>query len=97
MKLKMITPDDIMTIIVALIIFGVGIYAFFVTIQNIPVISPANTSTAFQNATYYAVINASKTGNSVFNIVGVVMIVGAIMIIVGVVYSYVRRPGAPGP
>jgi hypothetical protein len=70
----------------------VGIYAFFVTMQNIPATTPTHSTNTLQNATYYAITNASKTGNSVFNIVGVVMVIGAIMIIVGIVYSYIRPP-----
>jgi len=88
-------PDLIMNVVVALIILGVGIFAFFVTIQNIPTVTPVTGSTLMQNATYYAIINASTTGNSVFNIVGVVLIIGAIMTIVGLVYSYIR-PGRGG-
>ena len=79
---------------VALIIFAVGIYAFFVTISNIPTTySSTGHQSALANSTYWAILNASKTGNNVFNIVGVVLIVGAIMVIVGIVYSYIRPRG----
>ena len=78
-----------MSVVVSLIILAVGIFAFFITIQNIPTTAPGHTTT-LQNATYYAIINASNTGNSVFNIVGIVLIIGAIMTIVGLVYSYMR-------
>jgi len=96
MKFKMLDPDQIITVVVSLIVLGVGIFAFFITMENIPVTEPsynvsgvANT-TALQNKTYYAVMNASDTGDSVFNIVGVVLIIGAIMTIVGIVVSYIR-------
>lgn len=79
-----------MNVIVALIVLAVGIFAFFITIQNIPTVTPAHGTTTLQNATYQAIVNASNTGNSVFNIVGVVLIIGAIMTIVGLVYSYIR-------
>ena len=92
MKYKFMDPDMIMNVVVALIVLAVGIFAFFVTISNIPVTTPAAGTTQLQNATYFAIINASNTGNSVFNIVGVVLIIGAIMTIVGLVYSYIR-PG----
>jgi len=92
MKYKFMDPDMIMNVVVALIVLAVGIFAFFVTISNIPVTTPATGTTLLQNSTYYAIINASSTGNSVFNIVGVVLIIGAIMTIVGLVYSYIR-PG----
>lgn len=98
MKLKMISPDDIMTVVVSLIIFAVGVYAFFVTMQNIPTTTPSSTTSTLSNATYHGVLNASATGTSVFNIVGVVLIIGAIMIIVGIVYSYIRPVGSgPAP
>jgi hypothetical protein len=104
MKLKFMSPDDIMTIIVALIIFGVGIFAVMTVIQSVPVVVPhGNTTgagshtnlatTGLQNASYQAIRNSSFVSNNVFNIVGVVLIVGAIMAIVGIVYSYIRPRG----
>jgi len=93
-KLRMMSPDDIMIIVVSLIIFSIGIYAFFVTLANIPTTYTATGhQSALVNSTYWAIRNASNTGNNVFNIVGVVLIVGAIMIIVGIVYSYIRPRG----
>ena len=95
MKYKFMDPDQIMNVVVALIVLGVGIFAFFVTLSSIPITQPSsalNGSTSLTNTTYNAVINVSRTGDSVFNIVGVVMIIGAIMTIVGLVYSYIR-PG----
>jgi len=95
MKLKMISPDDIMVIVISLIIFGIGIFAVFSVISSVPTTVPGH-GTAFtpaMNSTYWAVVNASKVSNNVFNIMGVVLIVGAIMIIVGIVYSYIRPRG----
>ena len=94
MKYKFMDPDMIMNVVVALIVLAVGIFAFFVTIGSIPVYRPGTGpgNASLHNATYYAVMNASRTGDSVFNIVGVVLIIGAIMTIVGLVYSYIR-PG----
>jgi hypothetical protein len=95
MKLNFINPDQIMGAVIALVILAVGVFAFFVTIDNIPLSTPtaggagAATST-LENATYNAVINVSTVGNQVFNIVGVVLIIAAIMAIVGLVYSYIR-------
>ena len=85
-KYKMMDPEMIMTVVVSLIILSVGVFAFFVTIGNIP-----NQDTDHP-ATWSAVNNTTTTGNSVFNIVGIVLVIGAIMTIVGLVYSYVR-PG----
>ena len=90
MRFRFLDPETIMGVVVALIILAVGIFAFFVTIQNIPVPAPSSSTSTLQNSTYYAILNATSTGNSVFNIVGVVLILGAIMTIVGLVYSYLR-------
>jgi len=76
-------PEMIMTVVVSLIILAVGVFAFFVTVGEIPI----------SNVDVHAAINnTTNTGNSVFNIIGIVLIIGAIMTIVGLVYSYVR-PG----
>ena len=94
MKYHFLDPSMIMNVVVALIILAVGLFAFFVTMDAIPITQPSsslNGSTALTNATYYAIRNASGTGNSVFNILGVVLIIGAIMTIVGLVYSYIKR------
>lgn len=80
-----------MGVVVSLIILAVGVFAFFVTINSIPgSTDPTATSSLSYNATYGAIQNTSTTGNSVFNIIGIVLIIGAIMSIVGLVYNYVR-------
>ncbi len=81
-----IDPGAIMGVVVALIILAVGVFAFFVTIQNIPGQTASNANTVI----WGAINNTSSTGNQVFNIIGIVMIIGAIMSIVGLVYNYVR-------
>jgi len=85
-QFRYMDPEMIMTIVVSLIILAVGVFAFFVTVNNIP------NQDANHPATWSAINNTTTTGNSVFNIVGIVLIIGAIMTIVGLVYSYVR-PG----
>lgn len=75
-----INPEMIMTTVVALIILAVGVFAFFVTIQNIPI---TNTETE------ELIQEIADNGNSVFNVLGVVLVIGAIMTIVGLVYSFV--------
>ena len=95
MKFKFIDPDQIMGAVIALIILAVGVFAFYITIENIPVSTPtaggsSSATTALENSTYNAIMNTSSTGNQVFNIVGVVLIIAAIMSIVGLVYSYIR-------
>lgn len=76
-----IDPGAIMGVVVSLIILAVGVFAFFVTIGEIPTTDAATSA---------AINNTSSTGNSVFNIIGIVLIIGAIMSIVGLVYNYVR-------
>ena len=93
MKLQMMSPDDIMIIVVSMIIFGIGIFAVFSVLSSVPTVNPGHTTTGMQNSTFYAIRNTSVISNNVFNIVGVVLIVGAIMIIVGIVYSYIRPHG----
>jgi len=90
MKFRFIDPDQIMSAVIALIILAVGVFAFFITINNIPTVTPTPTSTSLQNSTFNAVMNVSSTGNQVFNIIGVVLIIAAIMAIVGLVYSYIK-------
>lgn len=93
-----------MGVIVALVIMAVGVYAFFVVLgetdsqwQSIEGVSEpvaGSTQSSADNATWYKIHNAtgniSGTGTSVFNIIGVVLIIGAIMAIVGLVYNYSR-------
>ena len=47
-------------------------------------------TTALENATYNSVLNVSGTSTQVFNIIGVVMIIAAIMSIIGLIYTYVK-------
>ena len=87
-RYSFIDPGAIMGVVVALVILAVGVYAFFVTLNQV-----GNTIGAESNATavtHAAINNTSATGNSVFNIIGIVLIIGAIMSIVGLVYNYVR-------
>jgi len=78
-----IDPGAIMGVVVSLIILAVGVFAFFVTLSEV-------TNVATDAVTSSAVNNVSSTGNSVFNIIGIVLIIGAIMSIVGLVYNYVK-------
>jgi len=87
MKYKYMDPEMIMTIVISLIILAVGVFAFFVTIASIP---NQNNNTP---QIWSAINNTSITGDQVFNIIGIVLIIGAIMTIVGLVYSYVRPGG----
>lgn len=93
-RFSFIDPGMIMGVVIAIIILSVGVFAFFITLQKLPKPISYDGSTDWQNAlanTSNNVTNQSiVTGNSVFNIIGVVMIIGAIMAIVGLVYNYVR-------
>jgi divalent metal cation (Fe/Co/Zn/Cd) transporter len=80
-KFGFIDPGAIMGVVVSLIILAVGVFAFFVTINSIP---------TSDSRTESAINNTSSTADSVFNIIGIVLIIGAIMSIVGLVYNYVR-------
>ena len=85
-KFGFIDPGAIMGVVVALIILAVGVFAFFTTIGNIP----RTISGTFSSETSLAINNTTTIGTQVFNIVGIVMVIGAIMAIVGLVYNYVR-------
>jgi len=94
MKLKMLSPDEIMGIVVVIIVFAVGAYAFFVTVGSIPTgYTATGHQSHFSNATYHSLMNLSGTGTSVFNVLGIVLLISAIMLIVAVVYSYIRPSG----
>ena len=42
-------------------------------------------------STYYALKNTTGTGNSVMNVVGIVLLISAIMLIIAVVYTYIGK------
>jgi hypothetical protein len=81
--------DGIMGAVVALVVLSVGVFAFFAVSQSIP----TSTTLGENNAKTLKDIsmNVSGSANSVFNILGVVLIIGAIMSVVGIVYGYVRE------
>ena len=87
-----IDPGMIMGLVVSLIILGVGTFALYVTIANInpPAGKGYDDTSNTTNWTRQALSNASASGSQVFNIVGVILIIAAIMSIVGLVYNYVR-------
>ena len=94
-KFSFIDPGAIMGVVVSLIILAVGVFAFYVTLDSIPEVSTpvAGNTQAYNdsyNMTHNALSNQATLGNSVFNIIGIVLIIGAIMSIVGLVYNYVK-------
>jgi hypothetical protein len=91
MKFHFVDPSVIMGVVVALIILAVGTFAVFVAIDNIPTTTPSHSTDRMTNETSKAVANVTTTASNVFNIVGVVLIIGAIMTIIGIVYAQMRR------
>ena len=93
-KFGFVDPGIIMGVVVALIVLGVGVYAFWVTVGQLSSSYPAGAADSGTNLTRFqywnSVNNSSDKVVSVFNIIGIVMIIGAIMAIVGLVYKYVR-------
>jgi len=91
LKFKYMDPQ--MAVVISLIILGIGVFAFFTVLEQINDQNQAmhSSSAADWSASNNTSRNLSTTGNSVFNIVGIVLIIGAIMTIVGLVYAYVRR------
>jgi S1-C subfamily serine protease len=95
MKFKFMDPNDIISVIVVLIVLGVGVYAFFITVNSISSTTPKwSAGSGYYgrnlNDTEKALKNASNLGGSVFNILGIVITIGAIMSIIGVIYGYLR-------
>lgn len=85
-KFGFIDPGAIVGVVVALLILAIGVFIFMTVIQQVK----SQTNFGDGGGTAGAINNTTTTGSSVFNIVGVVMIIGAIMAIVGLVYNYVR-------
>lgn len=79
-----------MGVVVALIILAVGVFAFFVTVQQTKTSVGTYSNVTGNQRIHMAINNTTGTGNSVFNIIGIILIIGAIMSIVGLVYNYVR-------
>ena len=89
-----IDPGAIMGVIVACIVLGVGVFAYFIAANAMSSSYPSGVADGAVNKSraefWYALNNSSTTGGQIFNILGVVLIIGAIMAIVGLVYNYVR-------
>lgn len=95
-RFSFIDPGAIMGVVVALIILGVGVFSFFVVTQNLADQAPLGGDGNWSNMSAAdrqirtSLNNTTGTGDSVFNIVGIILLIGAIMSIVGLVYNYVR-------
>lgn len=84
-KHAFIDPGAIMGVVVALIILAVGVFAFFITIDSIS--STFNDENKEKIEEVFG--NVSSVGDSVFNMLGIVLIIGAIMVVVGMVYNFI--------
>lgn len=98
-KFSFMDPGAIMGVVVALIILGVGIFAVLYTLQAIEAQAPSagldyteasNASNASRWQFLDSVANRTSDSETVTNIIGIVLVIGAIMSIVGLVYNYVR-------
>lgn len=74
-----IDPDAIVSVVVVLIVFSVGTFAFFITVNSIS-----------EETTPIDIADISDSASNIFNVVGIVVILGVIMAIVGAVYSFLR-------
>jgi len=82
-----IAPESILSSVVAMVILAVGIFTFFVIIQTFDE-ALINEETMLSNKTEQTFQNISETGNDIMNITGVVLVVGAIVAIGGLIFSY---------
>lgn len=80
-----IDPSSIISVVVALIVLAVGVFAFFTVTQSLQ--STLNDSKN-ANETSRAIQNITGASGEIFNILGIVLIIGAIMAVLGMVYSY---------
>lgn len=87
-RFSFVDPSVIMGVVVALVVLAVGVFAFYITLGQLQ--DQNALADSLDYATQNATNNISGTGTSVFNIIGVVLIIGAIMAIVGLVYNYAR-------
>ena len=85
-----LSPAMIMSIVVSLIILAVGVYAFFTTTDMVAPVDKSCSTTTGYNKTWDAIHNATIVGNQLYNVIGVVLVIGAILLIVSMVYSYTR-------
>ena len=82
-----IDPGMVMGAIVSLIILAVGVFAFFIVLEDVG---------SIDNETKEELGNVDVgVAEQVPSMLGLVLVVGAIMTIVGLVYNYVGRPSSP--
>ena len=80
-----------MGVVVVLIILSVGVFAFFTVMQNIPTTNEQKPPEEVINS----IQNINDSANSVFNILGIVLILGVMMVVIGVIYSYMSPSSIP--
>jgi len=81
-KFNFMDPANIMSVVVALVILAVGVFAFFTILSSIDNFT--------SNKSQEAISNISDNYNDWFNVIGVVLIIGAIMIVAGMVHNFIR-------
>lgn len=79
-RFKFIDPGAIMGVVVSLIILAVGMFAFYTVVSEIEI---------NQTEAQETLSNISVGGDKVLNILGIVLIIGAVVAIVGLVYSHI--------
>ena len=93
-RFSFIDPSAIMGVIIALVVLGVGTFAYFITAQNLLGAFPSGAADGAVNASraqyWMTANNSTTTSGQIFNIIGIVLIIGAIMSIIGLCYNYVR-------
>ena len=83
-KYRYFDPGMIVGAVVALIVLAVGIFTFFITINSIT----TTTNAVNKSEVEKSISNITDTSGSVFNIIGIVLIIGVVMAIVGVLYNF---------
>lgn len=83
-----IDPSSIMSVVIALIVLAVGAFAFFTVTNSLQDTLNESTNTNSSDSVARTIQNITGVSNQVFNILGVVLIIGAIMSVLGLVYSY---------
>lgn len=83
-RFNFIDPRAIMGVVVTLVILAVGVFTFSVVISEIDS-GLSNKSSEI----HLSLNNTTITADSLFNMVGIVLIIGTIMVVVSLVYNYV--------
>lgn len=98
-RYSFVDPSAIIAIVVGMVVLAVGVMAFFYVTESLFNEMPVGDAALgtvkgdmgnVRNQSRAALLNLTGSGNSVYNIIGIVMIIGAIMSIIGLIYGYIR-------